>query len=353
VIEESTCEEAIVEDLAECPECFNLFESNKIAKHIASHTKQSFSCDQCDYTASKLNQLENHCQKVHEKESCSAKVVKRKQCVICGMLVKNLQEHVKLTHSQIKRFYCDNCNYSCYFKTKINRHIQKHIPKSERKLFKCTEKECPFECSRKDALKSHILTMHQTDRKRSFDCRLCDKAFFNKSQLGIHTKAVHEKIRTNTCSICGKSFFNAKDLSMHETRHFEKKEKCSECDALFYCTVDLKRHIKNRHTAPNIECEFPECGKKFHSNSKLKAHIKTRHEHLKDFLCSFCDSTFSQYNNLKRHIDSVHKALRIACVIQNCNYSVSRKDKYKNHLISQHKFDEKTRNSILKNIKFE
>lgn len=333
VIEESsTCEEGIVEDLAECPECFNLFESAKISKHIATHTKSSLH--------------HSHCQKARNNDD-----TKRKQCVICGLLVKNLVEHVKITHSQIKRFYCDICNYSCYFKTKISRHILKHIPKAHRELFKCSQ--CAFECSRKDALKAHMLTMHRT-RKRDFNCPNCDKSFFNKSQLNIHTKAVHEKIRNNTCTICGKSFFNVKDLSMHETRHFEKKIKCGQCDSLFYCTVDLRRHTKNRHTAANISCEFPDCGKKFHCNSKLKAHIKTRHEHLKEYLCSYCEANFSQYNNLKRHVDSVHKALRIACVIPNCNYSVSRKDKYKNHLISQHKFiDEKTRNSILKNIKLE
>jgi hypothetical protein len=73
-----------------------------------------------------------------------------------------------------------------------------------------------------------------------------------------------------------------------------------------------------------------------------------------DLISYTFSSRFSQYNNLKRHVNSVHKSLRINCLIPGCNYSVARKDKYKNHLASQHKFlDDKTKESIMKTVKFE
>lgn len=360
-VDEANDDDTINEDLAECPECLNLYDAKKITKHIACHSssKSSHSCNKCDYKTTTTIRLDNHCRKVHgscvpSKTTLKKTKLTKRQCIYCGILVKNLQEHYKITHSKTKRFYCDQCTYSCYFKTKIARHLLKHIPKFHRELFSCTEVGCQFVCSRKDALKAHILTIHQTDRLKSFLCSHCNKTFFNKSQLNIHMRAVHEKEKNYTCSLCGKSFFNAKDLSMHEVRHFEKKEKCSKCEALFFCRVDLNRHFKNKHTAAEIKCIHENCERKFHTNAKLKEHVKTRHEKLKEFLCSYCESSFSQYNNLKRHIDSVHKALRIACAIPNCTFSVSRKDKYKNHLISHHKcIDDKTRDSILKNVKYE
>lgn len=273
---------------------------------------------------------------------------KKHQCVMCGKFVRNLREHVKFTHNQAKKtYFCDNCNYSCYLKTKIERHLQKHIPKKFRNLVKCSE--CSFLCSRKDALKSHIKTIHR-EREKSILCSHCQKTFYNSSQLNIHIKSVHQNIRNHLCQYCGKGFFTHKEMTMHVQRHFDKTEKCTDCGALFYCSVDLKRHIRHKHEPARIGC--PHCQSKFHTNSQLKIHIKTRHENLKEHVCSFCGANFGQYNNMKRHIDSVHKALRIYCPVKNCSYSITRKDKFKNHLTKTHKnLDESVRELIFKNVK--
>lgn len=216
-----------------------------------------------------------------------------------------------------------------------------------------------------------MLTMHQTVREKICLCIECGKSFYNKSQLNIHIKAVHEKIKNHLCNLCGKSFFNVKDMEMHVKRHGVKDMACKVCGNLFYCSLDLRRHLKI-HSEPTITCDVAGCNKRFYTNSKLKIHVKIRHEGAKDYFCDYCrfvgdffwcqnlsytshfSSRFSQYNNLKRHVNSVHKSLRINCIIPGCNYSVARKDKYKNHLASQHKFlDDQTKDSILKSVKFE
>lgn len=279
--------------------------------------------------------------------------VKKQQCSICGNFVKNLAEHQKFTHSQAKKnFFCDHCDYGCFFRTKLERHLQKHIPKEFRSLFQCPI--CSFSCSRKDALKSHLLTMHQSNRQKNHKCPHCKKSFYNASQLNIHIRSVHENIRDYLCQHCGKGFFRVKDLNIHTARHKEKTIKCSECSMLFFCKNDLTRHIKQKHAPASIICTVSGCERKFHTNSQLKLHIKTIHEHLKEYICSFCGSCFGQFNNLKRHIDSVHKALRIHCLVDDCEYSISRKDKYKIHLIKAHKnMDDDTRAKILKNVKYQ
>ncbi|CRK93017.1 CLUMA_CG006595, isoform A [Clunio marinus] len=274
----------------------------------------------------------------------------KNQCPRCGVFVKSLSEHQKIVHVQEKRFQCDFCNYSCYFKTKITRHLQRHIPKHLRDQLPC--EFCTFIATRKDALKSHILTMHQKKREKDCLCIECGKSFFNKSQLNTHIKSVHEKIKNHLCNHCGKNFFNIKDMEMHIKRHGEKDLACDICEKLFYCSLDLRRHMRI-HSEPKICCDIQGCSRKFYTTGKLKEHIRIRHEGARDFFCDYCSSRFSQNNNLKRHINSVHKSLRINCPIPGCNYSVARKDKYKNHLSSQHNLlDDKTKYKILKNIKF-
>ncbi|KAG5678584.1 hypothetical protein PVAND_008246 [Polypedilum vanderplanki] len=346
-------------NLAECPECFDLFDTDIISKHIAKHVKKlPHACNKCKFKTDKLNRLVIHCLKIHNSEPPPKKpksqLKAKKQCSMCGSLVKNLVEHLKITHGQLKRYHCDHCDYKCYFRAKIERHLQRHIPKQFQTFFKC--EQCDFQTNRKDTLKNHYQTMHQANRERKEICETCQKSFYNKSQLNTHTKSVHQKIKNHLCNHCGKSFYTIKDLQIHETRHFEKNVKCSECDSLFFSKNDLQRHKKTRHTLPSIVCNFPDCEKKFHSNSKLKLHIKTKHEQIKEYVCkySYCDSKFGQYNNLKRHIDTVHKAIRMKCAVENCKYSASRKDKYKSHLISQHKnINKEEREMMLKNIKYE
>lgn len=62
---------------------------------------------------------------------------------------------------------------------------------------------------------------------------------------------------------------------------------CEICGNLFYCSLDLKRHMKI-HSEPHITCEIAGCSKKFYTNSKLKMHIKVKHEGVKDFFCDYC-----------------------------------------------------------------
>jgi len=277
---------------------------------------------------------------------------KRKQCPTCGILVKNLSDHLRC-HSEprIRRYHCDHCSYSCYFKTKISRHLQKHLPKSLRQQFPCNV--CSFIATRKDSLKQHQQTVHE-ERSKNFLCD-CGKSFHNHNYLKIHVKTVHLKIRNHLCNVCGKGFYNYKDMFSHAQRHEDKKLSCPTCRRLFSCELDLRRHEK-RHQEPAFCCNFGDCDRKFFTNSNLKNHMSTKHGDglKKHHLCHLCSSTFSQHNNLKRHMDSVHKSLRISCLVKGCSYSVARKDKFKNHLTSQHKFlDEQAREAILKNIKLE
>lgn len=115
---------------AKCAHCFQFFDATVIKQHInevhiQSLTSKRYFCDKCNFKATRLSRLDKHCQEVHKytesklaRKQRRAETKLRKQCPTCGIFVKNLSEHQKMVHYQIKRFLCDFCNYSCYFKTK-------------------------------------------------------------------------------------------------------------------------------------------------------------------------------------------------------------------------------------------
>lgn len=147
-------------NLAECPECSHLFDESVIANHIKKHMKGNpYNCDKCEYTTDRKSRLVTHCKKAHNSSAPPRKNRNklqekiRKQCSLCGSLVKNLVEHMKMTHQNVtKKFICDFCDYKCHFRAKMERHLQRHLPKEYRISFECSQ--CDF---RKIILISHHL----------------------------------------------------------------------------------------------------------------------------------------------------------------------------------------------------
>lgn len=45
-----------------------------------------------------------------------ALVKPRRQCSICGSMVKNYKRHVMKVHMNIKNYHCDSCSYGAFFK---------------------------------------------------------------------------------------------------------------------------------------------------------------------------------------------------------------------------------------------
>ena len=52
------------------------------------------------------------------------------------------------------------------------------------------------------------------------------------------------------------------------------------------------------------------------------------------FICKYCGTNFSQMENLKRHINSIHEVINFRC--ERCEFTTTRKDKLREHLNSKH-----------------
>lgn len=105
----------------ECPRCFKLLHRDSIKEHInVVHFKQNkFQCDRCDYSASRYGRVMMHKKACHNCEidpKFESKLKPRRQCSICGSMVKNYKRHVMKVHMNIKNYHCDNCTYGAFFK---------------------------------------------------------------------------------------------------------------------------------------------------------------------------------------------------------------------------------------------
>lgn len=231
-------------------------------------------------------------------------------------------------------------------------HVRSHIPREFRNLFSCHH--CSFKCDRKDTMKKHVECLHGGERERNFQCEECLKCYYSMSQLNTHIKTVHRNIRDFECKHCGKKFYTVKDLNLHTPRHFDKKEKCSQCNAVFFTIHEVRSHVKRVHLPRTIPCDVDGCTRMFRTLENLKTHKKIRHEKRKDYVCVECGVAFAQYNTLKRHIDTVHRAFRVICPVENCGFSMKRKERFNRHLIKYHPdLDEQARENIIKNLKYD
>ena len=78
--------------------------------------------------------------------------------------------------------------------------------------------------------------------------------------------------------------------------------KCELCDKSFSQVDNLKRHIHKVHE--DYKCDL--CSNSFSSRQTLKRHINRVHEGSKDYKCDSCGKSFSKIYKLKTHHHTVH-----------------------------------------------
>jgi len=133
---------------------------------------------------------------------------------------------------------------------------------------------------------------------------------------------------------------SAKEIPQKRKRIFKNKNQdefiCNYCEALsFSKKVDLKKHVDAVHKNLKLhKCEY--CDKSFTRKGDLKKHVDAVHKNLKPNKCEICDTSFSHKGHLKRHVDAVHKNLKPhKCEI--CDKSFSLKKDLKQHVDGVHK----------------
>ena len=177
-----------------------------------------------------------------------------------------LERHVQNFHQEFK---CDKCGEIINGQSAYTKHIQNH----HQDHLQCTHADCMNTFARKDALESHLQTIHPESHIQSFECsfRACKKSFPRKVLLEMHEYKVHQEF------------------------------KCEECNIYFRGKNSHYKHVKKLHPQ---------------GQKNPKVHKKLLEKQSDQYACANCSQSFPDKDDLEKHIDYIHKETCDKCKIK-------------------------------------
>ncbi|XP_031420768.1 zinc finger protein 423 isoform X2 [Clupea harengus] len=170
-----------------------------------------------------------------------------------------------------------------------------------------------------------------------YPCQFCDKSFSRLSYLKRHEQIHSDKLPFK-CTFCSRLFKHKRSRDRHVKLHTgDKKYSCQECEAAFSRSDHLKIHLKTHSSSKPFKCSV--CKRGFSSTSSLQSHMQAHrknkeHKDLKDqsgrkaggsagsggsdggadcdqdlYMCDYCEETFSQTDELEKHVVTRHPQL--------------------------------------------
>ena len=201
-----------------------------------------YSCLKCSFKSTRKRHLRKHRRENHPrpKEDFPCPEV---GCGFISKLKGSLQKHSS-SHSDGKKYLCDECEYS----TPWVRSFQDHKRKHSGDLLCC--EQCEFTTTSTRSIEKHKESVHG---EAKYLCEMCDYKSSSKRTLKRHIEIVHEEIRF-VCESCSHQATSTFNLKSHMRRVHEKSSfKCSVCGYNDAEKSRLVLHIKRQH---NEEAEI-------------------------------------------------------------------------------------------------
>ena len=355
-----------------CAECeFEGTRSELLYHQMYRHKGFEYPCDQCEFAAQALNDLNMHKIGRHsdQKEiTQEMRAAKRKReeieeiysCEKCEYKgsESELNYHAKYRHKGAK-YPCDQCEYAgtklIYLRSHKNVHHKNHdiveYHYCKQCKYKGTEAEldyhnkyrhkgleypcdqCEYAGNKRMHLKKHTLRKHiKEGLYRCFQCEFATDYLqhFKEHQSVYHTEDVGKKtvhVKYFPCNLCDYEGSQV-DLIYHEKyRHKGVKYPCDQCEYATNIIADLKYHqiryhtINDSHGEKSCErCEYRG------SQTELFYHIKYRHKRKNLFQCDRCEYSARKHSLLKKHMDNKHKENESCTSCKQCEYTGSQKE---------------------------
>ena len=161
--------------------------------------------------------------------------------------------------------------------------------------FVSNDKDCDLETETAAEIEDLLLSR---DKKRPFQCTICEKCFQTLSNLKNHER-IHTGEVPFECMTCKKRFNQTHSLKTHERIHTgEVPFECNTCTKRFNRVSNLKTH-QRIHTG-EVPFECMTCKKRFNKKSSLKIH-EMIHTGEVPYECGRCKKRFKRKDHLKQH----------------------------------------------------
>ncbi|ALC44503.1 CG17328 [Drosophila busckii] len=262
----------------ECPHCgIGKYTQSELNKHVAIHNRvKQFHCSQCNHSSYSKHALNNHVKVVHLK-------IKKHVCQQCGKTFGkpySLRAH-QARHTNEKAYVCNICGISYAAKKSLVRHLQTHensetteeeptttiedqqltplADDNKPKLMISPQPQSSNKLQHVDvpqltgAVGSPVsfLSIGATKIGDKFICPGCGRGFNHKSNMKIHYRNIHEKVKDQACRFCPKRFAVVQTLRNHELIHTgEKPFDCNICGKAFRQKLNLQTHLKTHNKPP-------------------------------------------------------------------------------------------------------
>ena len=173
----------------------------------------------------------------------------------------------------------------------------------------------------KAKLHQHLAEVHDDERSRKMQCKVCDKWISSENNMKGHQN-MHMGIKPFKCTYCDRSYQNRGNMKSHcKEAHAEQwkadrgkrisagrhaSKPCHLCGLQFPLLHDLNQHLAEFHQDPEakeLQCET--CDKWLSSKLKLKNHMRT-HTGERPFQCNFCHMSFLSDNSMYTHQKDRH-----------------------------------------------
>jgi len=158
------------------------------------------------------------------------------QCEYTCTRLAQLQKHLVRKHSDISNikdsFPCAQCSYVAIHKNTLKLHVQ---VKHEGLRYPCDH--CSYQATQKGSLKLHIQSKHHGGI--TYVCHCCPLKYLSKTELEDHIRSVHEN-NPYTCDFCDFTTRKSSSLTSHLQSHVNF---CDQCD---FVGISMKHLIKHK-----------------------------------------------------------------------------------------------------------
>ena len=266
-----------------------------------------------------------------------------------------------------KQHKCSECSSSFPTKNNLNRHIsmdherkKKHIAsvQERKKPFNC--EICDYSCTQKTDMTQHVSSVHE--KKKPFKCDIYNYSCFLKHDIKKHLESVHEEKKSFKCDIQNEK----KRIQTKSSNNGDAKESNNQLIQCFWKKQILLFYLAGGKVAGGTPSPLPvqpplpmseiydvekqhQCSEYFSSlptHNNLNRHIVSDHEEKKKliasvhegkkpFKCEICDFRCNQKAKMTQHVLSVHQKKRLfKCNF--CDYMFSRNSHLNKHIESVH-----------------